>query len=132
MGRIAAQTAAARMRADAPVPRAQAVSGPSAAGARRHRGTRALPLLRVGQAVEAGRGHHRDAGSDPAPVEGGPDRARALLVSRVRDNHAAARALPRHAPRLCRAEPLGHDPVREVRTASAPQPAERALCPRGH
>ena len=36
------------------------------------------------------------------------------------------------AARLGRAEPAGDDPVREVRPASAAQPAERALCPRGH
>ena len=35
------------------------------------------------------------------------------------------------AARLCRPEPAGDDPVREVRPASAAQPAERALCPRG-
>ena len=48
---------------------------------------------------------------------------------RLRDDHAAAGALPCHAARLCRAEPAGHDPVREVRPASAAEPPERALCP---
>lgn len=43
------------------------------ARARRDRRARELPLLRLGQAVEARRGRHRDAGGDPAPVEGDPD-----------------------------------------------------------
>ena len=51
---------------------------------------------------------------------------------RLRDDHAAAGALPCDAARLCRAEPAGHDPVREVRPAPAAEPAERALRPRGH
>ena len=34
--------------------------------------------------------------------------------------------------RLCRTQPVGHDPVREVRPAPAAQPAERTLPPRGH
>jgi hypothetical protein len=33
--------------------------------------------------------------------------------------------------RLCRAEPAGHDPVREVWPAPAAESPERALCPRG-
>ena len=41
---------------------------------------------------------------------------------------AAAGAVPCDAARLCRAEPAGDDPVREVRPASAAEPAERALC----
>ena len=34
------------------------------------------------------------------------------------------------AARLCRAKPLGHDPVREVRAASTTQSPSRPLCPR--
>ena len=106
---------------------AQAVPRASAARARRDRRAGELSLLRVGQAVEAGRGRHRDAGGDPAPVEGDPDGAREVLVPGLRDDHAAAGALPCHAARLCRPEPAGHDPVREVRPASAAEPPERAL-----
>jgi hypothetical protein len=86
-------------------------------------------LLRV---EEAGRGHHRDAGGDPAPVEGDPDGARKILVPGVRDDHAAAGAVPCDATRLCRPQPAGHGPVREVRPASAVEPAERALPAGGH
>ena len=42
----------------------------------------------------------------------------------------AAGAVPCHAARLRRPEPSGDDPVREVRPASAVEPAERALRPR--
>ena len=42
-----------------------------------------------------------------------------FTLPRLRDDHAAAGAVPRDAARLCRAEPAGHDPVREVRAASA-------------
>ena len=106
---------------------AQAVPRSPAARARRDRRAGELSLLRLGEAVEAGRGHHRDAGGDPAPVEGDPDGAREVLVPGLRDDHAAAGAVPCDAARLCRPEPAGHDPVREVRPASAAEPAERAL-----
>ena len=66
------------VRAQAPV--AQAVSRPSAARAHRHRRAGAVPVLRVGETVEAGRGRHRDPGSDPAAMEGGPDGAGEVLV----------------------------------------------------
>ena len=46
----------------------------------------------------------------------------------LRDDHPAAGAVPCDAARLRRPESAGDDPVREVRPASAPQPAERALC----
>ena len=48
----------------------------------------------------------------------------------MRDDHAAARAIPSDPARPCRAEPAGDDPVREVWPASAAQPPERALTPR--
>ena len=91
-----------------------------------------LSLLRLDEAVEAGRGHHRDAGGDPAPMEGDPDGAREVLVPGLRDDHPAAGAVPCDAARLCRPQPAGHDPVREVRPASAVEPAERTLPARGH
>ena len=113
-------------------PVAQAVPRSSAARARRDPGAGELSLLRLDEAVEAGRGHHRDAGGDSAPVEGDPDGAREVLVPGLRDDHPAAGALPRDAARLCRPQPAGHDPVREVRPASALEPAERALRAGGH
>ena len=89
----------------------------------------ACPCCGSAQAVEARRGRDRDAGGDPAPLEGDPDGARALQLPRLRADHAAAGALPRHAARLRRPAAPGHDPVREVRPASAAEPAERALRP---
>ena len=88
-----------------------------------------LPLLRIGAAVEARRGRHRDAGGHPAPVEGDPDGAGEVLLPGLRGDHAAAGAVPCHAARLRRPEPAGDDPVREVRPASAAEPPERALSP---
>src|SRR5215831_6862975 len=46
----------------------------------------------------------------------------------LRDDYAAARALPCDRPRLCRAEPVGNDAGREIRQPPAAQPAERTLC----
>ena len=74
---LAAEKAAAKtqtvrvLRAQAP--RAQALPRSSAARARGHPGAGKLPVLRFGEAVEGGRGHHRDAGGDPAPLESDPD-----------------------------------------------------------
>src|SRR5271169_5669623 len=48
----------------------------------------------------------------------------------MRGDHAAAGAVPCHPARVRRPKPSGDDPVREVRTAPAAQPAERALRPR--
>src|SRR5437667_12297715 len=45
----------------------------------------------------------------------------------MRSDRPAAGTVPCHAARLCGAEPSGDDPVREVRPASAAEPAERAL-----
>src|SRR5208283_4720987 len=73
---------------------AQAIPRSSAARAHRHRRAGKLSLLRVGEAVEARRGYHRDAGGYPAAMEGDPDRAREVLVPGVREDHAAAGAFP--------------------------------------
>src|ERR1700730_5767709 len=74
----------------------------SAARARRDPRTRKLSLLRVEEAIKAGRGHHRDAGGHSPPVEGDADGAREILVPGLRDDHAATGALPCDAARLCR------------------------------
>lgn len=49
----------------------------------------------------------------------------------LRDDHPAAGAVPRHPARLDRPQPAGHNLVREIRPASAAEPAGRALRPRG-
>ena len=70
---------------------AQTVPRSSAARARGDRRAGKLSLLRVGEAVEAGRGHHRDAGGDPAAVEGDPDGAGEVLVPELRDDQRSRR-----------------------------------------
>ncbi len=49
----------------------------------------------------------------------------------VREDHPAAGAVPRHCASPGRSEPVGDDPLRQVRPASALEPSERRLCPRG-
>ncbi len=49
----------------------------------------------------------------------------------LREDLATAGAVPRDPARLGGREPVGDDPVREVWPASAAEPAERALPPRG-
>ena len=91
---LAAETAAVRTQTVQAFQRkrpSKAVPRSSPARAHRHRRTRKLSLLRLGEAVEAGRGHYRDAGGDPAAVEGDPDGAGEVLVPAVRDDRAAAR-----------------------------------------
>ena len=58
-------------------------------------GADCLRLLWVGAAVEDRRGHHRDARGDPTPLEGDPDGAGEVHVSGLRDDLAAAGAVPR-------------------------------------
>ena len=47
----------------------------------------------------------------PAAVEGDPDGAGEVLLPGMREDHAAAGAVPCHAARLRRTKPAGHDPV---------------------
>jgi transposase len=68
----------------------------------------------------------------PRSVEGDPDGAGEVYLPGMREDHAAAGTLPRHAAGLRRPEPARHDPVREVRSASTAQPPERALRPGRH
>ena len=56
---------------------------------------------------EARRDHHRDAGGDPAPMEGHPARAREDDVPGLREDQRATGAVPRHAARLGRAASSG-------------------------
>ena len=87
------------------------------------------PALLRRQARQARREHHRDAGGGAAAMEGDPDRPREVHLPVVREDHPAAGAVPRHPARPCRAEPAGDDPLRQVRRASAAQPAERDAMP---
>jgi hypothetical protein len=63
-----------------------------------------IPALEswIQEAVEAGRGRHRDVGGDSSPVEGDPDGAREVLVPGLRDDHPAAGTVPCNTARLCR------------------------------
>jgi transposase len=81
---LAAQNAAARTQRVSSFERKRPSRKPfpehPTARARRHRRAGTMSLLRIGKAVEAGRGHHRDAGGDPSPMEGGSDGSREVLV----------------------------------------------------
>lgn len=68
---------------------AQAFPRASAARARRHCRANQLPVLRFDQAGKAGRGCYRDAGGDPASVEGDPVRAREVHLPRMREDYPA-------------------------------------------
>ena len=108
---------------------ARALAGPSAARARGDPRAEHMPVLRR-QARQTGRGHHRDAGGGAAAVEGNPDRQGEVHLSALREDHPAAVAVPSDCPGAGRRQPLGDDPVRQVRRAPAAQPTERELCPR--
>ena len=86
-----------------------------------------LRVLRLGEAVEDRRGHHRDAGDDPAPVEGDPDGAREVHLPGLREDRPAAGAVSCDAAGLGGPQPAGDDPVREVRGAPASEPPARPL-----
>ena len=109
---------------------AQALPGAPAARARGRAGADLLRGLRLGADRQARRGRHRDARGDPAPLEGGPDRAREVHLPGLRADQPAAGAVPPDAAGLGRAEPAGDDPLREVRPAPAAEPPGRALRPR--
>ena len=132
---LAAEKAAAKAAVPAPMGTAEALApalpGPPAARSRRGAGPDRLPVLRRGAPVEGGRRRHRNAGGGATPVDGDPDRARALLLPGLREHHPGARALPRRAARLGRPEPARHGAVREIWAARPAEPAGRALRPRG-
>jgi Transposase C of IS166 homeodomain len=86
-------------------------------------------LLRIDQTGQVGRDHHRDPGKHSAPVEGNPDGAGEVHLSGLREDHPATGAVPYDPARLGRPQPAGHDPVREVRSTPASQPAVRTLRP---
>ena len=55
----------------------------------------------------------RDAGGDPAAVEGDPDGAREVHLPGLRAHQPAAGAVPSHPARLGRTQPAGDNPLRE-------------------
>ena len=81
-------------------------------------------LRKLGEDVTA------DAGVDPPAVEGDRDGAGEVHLPRLREDQPAAGALPCDPEGLGGPEPAGDDFVREVRPASAAEPAGRALRPR--
>ena len=83
-------------------------------------------------AGQAGRRYHRDAGRDPAPLQGDRDGAREVHLPGLRGDHPAAGAVPCDAARLHRAAASGDDPVRQVRLTLTAQPSEPALQMRRH
>src|SRR5690348_9893824 len=70
--------------------------------------------------------------ADGVVTKGDPDGAREVLVPELREDHAAAGAVPRDATRFCRTQTVGHDLVREVWPAPALEPAKRTLSARRH
>ena len=110
-----------------------AAAVPRAPAARAGGGSAAdmLRELRLGEAVEDRRGRDRDAGGDPAPVEGDADGAREVHLPGLREDQPAAGAVPCDAAGLGGPEPAGNDRLREVRTASAAEPPARPLRARG-
>jgi len=86
-------------------------------------GSLRVPGLRR-QAGQARRGHHRDTGDRPAPMEGDPDGAGEIHLPVLREDHPATGAVPCHCPRPCRSEPIGDDPLCQIRPASAAQSAK--------
>jgi transposase len=89
-----------------------------------------LPLLRR-QAVQAGRGCHRDPRGGAPVVEGRSDGAGEVLLPGLRDHHPAARAIPPDRPWQGGAEPAGDGAGGQVWPAPAAEPAKRELRPRG-
>src|ERR1700680_4294532 len=90
-----------------------------------------LPVLGRHAAAQAERGHHRDAGGDPASMEGDPACPREVHLPRLREDQPGSGTIPCDRARLGRSHPAGDDPVREVRTASATEPPSRTLRQRG-
>ena len=86
-----------------------------------------LPVLRQRAAAQAGRDRHRDAGIDPASMEGDPACPREVHLPGLREDQPGSGALPCDRQGLGRPQPAGDDPVREVWAASAAQPPGRTL-----
>ena len=68
-------------------------------------------VRRAGSAIHArcGRGHHRDAGGDHAPVEGDSRGAREIFLPALQEGLAAAAAFRSDAAGLGWSQPAGDD-----------------------
>ena len=75
-------------------PSTQALPRASAARTRDRAGAGSLPLLWQRTAAQAGRDGHRDAGIDPAAMEGDPACAREVHVPGLREDQRGAGAVP--------------------------------------
>src|SRR4051794_40121043 len=64
-------------------------------------------------------------------MEGDPARPREVHLPRLREDQPGTGPLSCDPAWLGRPEPVGDDPVREVRAASAVEPPGRTLCPGG-
>src|SRR5690348_500364 len=58
------------------------------------------------------------------PMEGDPDGAREIHLPVLRENHSAAGTVPCHCPGSGWGEPVGDDPLCQIRPASAAQSAK--------
>lgn len=86
----------------------KAFSDAAAARAGRRGGAHAVRLLRLGATGQTGRRRHRDARSDPPPLQDHPDRAREIHLPGLRKNQPTAGAVSCHRPRPCRRIAPGH------------------------
>ena len=91
----------------APARGAQALPGAPAARAGGRPRADLLRGLRLGADRQARRGRHRDAGGDPAALEGDPDGPREVCLPGLRADQPAAGAVPPDAAGLGRSEPAG-------------------------
>lgn len=79
----------------------------------------------------AGRGDHREPGAAAGALVRHPARPREGYLPVMREHQRGARAVSPDRPWPRRSQPLGRGGVRQVRHASAAEPAERRLRPRG-
>src|SRR5690606_39338300 len=103
-----------------------AAPGTSPARAHRLSGANGVPVLRR-RATQARRGRDRDVGARPGALEGGPARAREVLLPRLRGDHTTTGTLAPDRARPRRPRAAGADPVLEIRRAPAAPSAERDL-----
>src|SRR5262249_10338181 len=111
---------------------APAPAGTAAARAHRLSAAGDLSMLWWWGLAQDRRGRDRDAGADPAPVEGDPARAREVLRPRLRGDRAAAGALASDRAWARRPHAARPYPVLQIWPAPAPQSPERGLRPRRH
>src|SRR5215472_9570523 len=83
------------------------------------------PTVRQQQTLQDRREHHQDARRRAAAMVRDRACAGEVQLPILRDDHPAAGTVPRDRTRLCRAEPAGDDPGRQIRQSPAAQPTER-------